>query len=642
MTPTATRLMKETRQIFWPWLLAMCLGALAWTNPTHDDYSFALAAVATAFGRGGFFLGIPLLCALSLGSEFQYRTVGLLMSQPISRRQLWIEKSFVLTCAVVSIGLVYRFGWFLRDPEPIGELFGAVLLVTFLTSTTFWTLLSRSTIGGLVLTGMQSAVSIWVGVVAALFFVRMTSVAAFELAIAYGVFALLLVSVLFLWLSYRSLNRFQFSGTSVGADLAGLDTRLGFITSWLRARNNSPTINLIRKEIRMLMPVWVLLPLAVVALLLVRSIDLFLPNYTVVNTGVGVTGVFLVMANLLAGSLSLGEERTSGTLSWHMTLPISVTRQWLVKISSALMASLVFNVLCLAAGRAIFGSEFLKSWDLFDRDVWGLLLWTGSWTFAAFWAASTVKGTVKAIVWVFPAFGILIFTGSLTNIFPIWQIPGFDRLVLWLHPYPYSWWGDSWAYQFYRNAQTPVVMVLPAIGVMLIQTIRLLRRELRDDSRSGVRYLASALAITLAWSVLGATPRSFHVAADFQVWSSLSELSQAVNAFNPGDEKLIEGRPLQITLDELSKTSTISASTRQWLPDPVVTVIPKPFTRHLWVSGHFEKQGFRYYSSVHLRGGWDCSFYGSSRSFLNRNCTTPAGGRWGYWSDPDKPDFREP
>ena len=51
--------------------------------------------------------------------------------------------------------------------------------------------------------------------------------------------------------------------------------------------------------------------------------------------------VSTLMIAILAGSLSLGEERTSGTHAWHMTLPVSALRQWLIKLFMALFAGFV-------------------------------------------------------------------------------------------------------------------------------------------------------------------------------------------------------------------------------------------------------------------------------------------------------------
>ena len=54
-----------------------------------------------------FLLGIPLLATLPFGNEFQNRTFSLLLSQPVSRMEIWREKLSVTVIAVLSAVLVF-------------------------------------------------------------------------------------------------------------------------------------------------------------------------------------------------------------------------------------------------------------------------------------------------------------------------------------------------------------------------------------------------------------------------------------------------------------------------------------------------------------------------------------------------------
>ena len=154
--------------------------------------------------------------------------------------------------------------------------------------------------------------------------------------------ALLCYAGVMLWLGRRTLARFQVTGATAGDDLvmAGPDVMPGAWAGWLRSRPTGSWLNLIRKELRLLRPVWLLTLLTTIGWIgltaygLVHergqttpfTIRIASAHYPAVVWLVGVSSVLLVA--ILAGSLSLGEERTSGTHAWHMTLPVSALWQW--------------------------------------------------------------------------------------------------------------------------------------------------------------------------------------------------------------------------------------------------------------------------------------------------------------------------
>ncbi len=111
MSDRTTRLLKEARILFWPWCAVMTIGAvrlLLQASWTHGISSWAgFDARYTGIGLAGFYLGIPLLATLSFGNEFQYRTLSALLSQPLSRMEIWAEKMTVTVIAVSSAATVY-------------------------------------------------------------------------------------------------------------------------------------------------------------------------------------------------------------------------------------------------------------------------------------------------------------------------------------------------------------------------------------------------------------------------------------------------------------------------------------------------------------------------------------------------------
>src|SRR5579864_3627810 len=148
MNAKKTRILKEAHPLILPWCAVMIAGALPLATGSHSDWTEAIGAV-------GFFGGIPLLATLSFGHEFQHRTLSLLLSQSVSRMEIWREKLTVTVVAVLLTEMVFYYGW---RPVLLQErelwVFAGVLLITVTASTTFWTLFTGSTLGGIMLSGL--------------------------------------------------------------------------------------------------------------------------------------------------------------------------------------------------------------------------------------------------------------------------------------------------------------------------------------------------------------------------------------------------------------------------------------------------------------------------------------------------------
>src|SRR4030095_14022049 len=107
MNAQKTRILKEARTLFWPWCIVILTGVLAPLLPS----TLRLWRFGGDMRSVAFWIGLPLMATLALGSEFQHRTLMLLLSQPVDRKKLWAEKWIVLLVAVLSAGLVYWYNW---------------------------------------------------------------------------------------------------------------------------------------------------------------------------------------------------------------------------------------------------------------------------------------------------------------------------------------------------------------------------------------------------------------------------------------------------------------------------------------------------------------------------------------------------
>jgi hypothetical protein len=214
----------------------------------------------------GFFV-VPLLATLSLGEEFQHRTLSLLLSQPIGRMEIWGEKLGITVVAIVSAVLVFslalRATSFHPDRQELA--FAGAWLVAITASATFWTLFTRSTVGGVALNIVVQSFLIlivpWANLAERL---RARGYLSPLNIIVVPTVAIICYAGVMLWLSGRTLSRFQVTGGMAGDDLltAGPDVMPGACAGWLRCRPTGAVLNLIRKELRLLRPVWLISLLA--------------------------------------------------------------------------------------------------------------------------------------------------------------------------------------------------------------------------------------------------------------------------------------------------------------------------------------------------------------------------------------------
>ena len=577
----AQRMYKEARPLFWPWCAVLCAGALPLLHPPYP-----LGEISYL----GFVLGIPLLAALPFGNEFQNRTFSLLLSQPISRMEIWREKLSITAIVVFTALLVFFSSWRASGVHAGREIMGylAATAIVFVASAPFWTLFTRSTVGGVVL---NFGVYIFIFVLGnqVLFWGTGYSKQGTSTFVATMSIVFLGYAGLMLWLGWRKLARFQAIGDMAGDDLltAGPNVLPGALVRWLRCRPRGAVLNLIRKEFRLLRPVWLISLLAAVGWGCLTLLGLLYPRGLTRIFGTALVDVGVIstlMIPILAGSLSLGEERTSGTHSWHLTLPVSARRQWFIKLCMALFAGTVGAGLAplLIAGR-LLGSPHMLADVHVGRD---LLVGAVLLTFAAFWCACAVKGTVPAVLWALPVTIALYFAmelgkwagPALTNLF----LPRFDPFAnVKFAAAVSSMFGTFrisrsafWEFFYNRGYFAPMVwaVLVPTLFLAVIQSYRLFRAQIQDSALSLVRNLLPLAVVPFLCSFSLMAFFLFVVRARSQESTALFETVQAIQKIQSGTAKLDAAHPLELTVEDLAKASTLSKSTRRFLGSSRITL----------------------------------------------------------------------
>jgi hypothetical protein len=279
------------------------------------------------------------------------------------------------------------------------------LLLPTIGSVTFWTLLARSTLGGMVFTAFAQLVA---GGILAFIAERLglpDKLGIRDLSTETAILALasVIYAGIFFALSWQKFSRLELSQL-LPDTLAGsksLSAR-GLRLNLLRCRATSGSRNLIRKEIQLQRP---LLIIAAILCVLWAVVYVFLTlqpqrtNFPEIIFALTI-GFYLPLMSLLAGCISLGEEKNFGINGWQLTLPISARRQWGIKLSVSLSTWLILGALLpfglVSLGGAMSNLQFYKEME--PQGWLGLSLFMTCVFVFSFWAMTLFDNTVRAVI----------------------------------------------------------------------------------------------------------------------------------------------------------------------------------------------------------------------------------------------------
>jgi ABC-2 family transporter protein len=589
------RTMKEARQLFWPWAVVTGAAVMALVAPWEWQPTWLPAHVAEATLALVAFIGFPLLAGLPMGYEFQYRTFPSLLAAPLDRRRIWREKSLVTLAVVLAPAILCA----LRGREnQVGVAFASLVgawIVALTAAAMFWTLLAKSTMGGLAL-NVGTQVLLFMGWMYAESRPSLHNYFSAGAAAA----AVLCYAGAMVWLGRRALLKFQaVDGLAATDPLSALASRAvpRRAAEWFRCRPTGMILNLLRRELHLLRPVWPLAAANVLAWICLfalgpdhaAGLSLRNPADSLILAAIVATAVLTPLIAILAGTLSLGEEKNFGTHGWHMTLPASVRLQWSVKLAVALLAGTLFAgalpPLAIAARSALVGGPSLMSRP-------GLLWWVWPFIFAAvtlasFWLSTVVKGTVRAALWVFPA---LFLFGAAYSLalesgyrFASWAQTLTDHMLLWLDPfrliylpYPMLPFWQLWRPDLIYVGLPILVAAVPVALFILAQSYRRFRGRAEDTNRRLAKNLLLAAAVffvcgTALGEFAGLIRRS-----QMQVFHFVRETNAAVLKLEEANPVEAGSKPVRLTVAQLEQAAPMSEFTRHWLDKGTITVSPAP------------------------------------------------------------------
>jgi hypothetical protein len=414
------QLEKEFRAILLPWCLALVIAVVIPQANFLVVRQIIDGGPFVNFVQGltgfAFLASLLAIAAIPYGIEFQFRTLPLLLSQPMRRDQIWRYKvivscvgiaSALLVLAVTTFGMqtvvspAFRTG-VAKPADTMSvleiELTALSLLLPTIGSATFWTLIARSTLGGMVFTALSEL--LYFGILAFI------AERVFGLQNAGGtpmfVIAGFVYGVSFFGLSRRQFSRFEMR--QVLSDVLGSKSLAGqgLRVAWLRCQPSSGWLNLIRKEIQLQRPLLIIAAILCALWAVASVFPLVQPGSSAFSEVIFALtiGFYLPLMSMLAGCISLGEEKNLGINAWQLSLPISARRQWTIKLLVSLSAWLILGVLLpfglASLGAAVSKLQFYKEMEL--QSWLGLSLFMTCVFAFSFWAMTLFSDTVRAVI----------------------------------------------------------------------------------------------------------------------------------------------------------------------------------------------------------------------------------------------------
>ena len=308
-------------------------------------------------GAAAYALGCVALGAMSLGHEFRHATMAALLAAPVRRDRVLATKLGVLALLLATLGVLAwaSGGSVSAQNSSIGsellrsDLWFILPLLCGIGLAPWFTLLCRSEIAGMAFAGAVPALLLIGGDVLALMAYGLTpdrleeSRALKWLVVEVGTLTTCSIGVAG---SVRAFRRLEL------LDQSALDTwslKRGTVASSatrLASRRRNPWVALAAKELRLQSPVF-----AVAALFVVAWLAASLAGESVVarvdldSLRSAMTMFYVATILILTGALGSAEERQRGTLSAQLLVPMTMWKQWSVKVGVIVGLAVVLAVL---------------------------------------------------------------------------------------------------------------------------------------------------------------------------------------------------------------------------------------------------------------------------------------------------------
>ncbi len=323
MTAQWVLIHKEFRALL-PWWTAIVGVIVMCAIVVGRDHSPPSADLFVAVGFFTYGIGALLLGALSMGHDYQHRTMAMLLTQPVSRAHVFAAKGLVLAVLLVLLlvlGTVvlelslpgtdrrsWHLAWLRQAWFPLAAGLGLAPGLALICS------------GPLAATVFATTVLVGVVPVAAYFEVPVASLwpSMAALTIVGGV------------LTWRAFERLEVAG-GAQTDMGPFTRTTGRTATARAPRTAHPIRLLVVKELWLQQLAFAATGLYVLLWMVFRLAGQVTDSRLANDLAFAATVLFGVVVSLLVGALASAEERRLGTADWHALLPTSTQTQWLVK-----------------------------------------------------------------------------------------------------------------------------------------------------------------------------------------------------------------------------------------------------------------------------------------------------------------------
>ncbi len=572
---TARRMRKEAHQLMWSWLLLTGAGVFTLFYRLIVGRTYLAGNILRFVLEICILAGVPFLAALPFGSEFENRTFLLLVAQPIDRTKLWAEKQVAAIAALLPTVAVLMLGVVIAQPGD-GDAWrlGWAWIAGSFAGATLWTVIARTTLGGMTLT-IATNILLLIAWRRLEDFLASHSLYSSGMKATFQIIFVMYLAGAFLLGRHAFLRQQAIESSSSDEILSRITSAIvpERFRNLLRPTPSSAWLNLLRRELRLLRPVWLLVFLNLISWSLLVIFGL-VPRHgssdTVSVTLLIVTMIINPLIAFLSGVLSLGEERTIGTHDWHMTLPISVTRQWATKLLVGVVVSVMFGALLPNAMLYLAGS-FHGNPRLYvnPRDFAIFSAVCAVITVLGFWASCLAKGMLKATVLVFGTVFSIVAAIAIAD-------PVSDLVIKATKPALRTLIANSDPFFFSRTFMFVhfdwVIWAVTAIATMMIinGSFRAFRTQRCGDFKEAVR----AVMPVASFVFFACLTFSVYVAVVFtareQVKIFFRETHAAIQKIQAS--AATDRQRLSLRTDDLSKVAHLSPFTRKWLGDSNITV----------------------------------------------------------------------
>lgn len=420
--PGVRRWMKELRQQLPGCLMAFVLpGVMVVAGLSYEP----MFGTLLSWVQNVCLIGCLVVASATFGAEFEQRTMAGFLTQPIPRSSLYRQKlgtlAVLIAFAVLNLELILlpimgnpRGNSPSLDPNVgimTGLDFGLMALAIFCT-TPFFTLVTRSTLAGAIFTIAVPLLLMAMGLLIDTIGSRVLGYPSAYVLPAWFREARIHLGIYFLacaWLGWRQFALLQVR--DAGGGQGGLHALSMPTDRWLAAIVPTGGIGqLVRKELRLHVVPWLVSGIMVglwALLMVIRRVATDDDTVRILTDPQGpmiLAGMMAVLIILVSGSACVAEERQLGTLDWQLTQPLTLARQWRVKVVVALGLALTCGVILpTVLLRVMFGPELFpitadSGWKLAIAAYAALVLLIHTVAvYASSFSRSTMKATAAAI-----------------------------------------------------------------------------------------------------------------------------------------------------------------------------------------------------------------------------------------------------